>query len=72
MALDKNRLGSAIATAVKAISIPQSSPITDAKMIEIWQAVSDEIIKEFTTNGVVNTIVITPDTINGTGVGGIS
>lgn len=72
MALDPSRMGTAIAAAVKASAPVAGSPVTDAQLEAIWIAASTEIIKEFVSNGIVATIVATPDTLTGTGTGSIS
>lgn len=73
MSLDKDRLGNALADRIITI-MGASAPIAadETALRDLMKALSDEIIKEFETNGVVNTTVTTPDTINGTGVGTIT
>jgi hypothetical protein len=52
MALDKDRLGTAIKNAIDAMTTLQKSDIE-----YVWQAISECFINEFTTNGVVTTDV---------------
>ena len=50
MALDSaSTIGIAIATAIKGITIPQKTAIDDAKLQEIWTAVSVEIRSQLTS-----------------------
>ncbi len=73
MALDKDRMGQAIADAIALVST--SNPITPTEIANVWKAASDEIIKEFTNNGIVTTTVTgtLPDGAEAaTGDGGIS
>ncbi len=73
MALSGNRLGTNIFNAIKASAPSATAKVTDNDLEAMWQLIGNEIIDEFTANGVVNTtvstVVITPDTINGTGAG---
>ena len=49
MALDKDRLGLAIVTALQALN-PNTLPEHTALMLPYWVAVSDEVIKEIQNN----------------------
>ena len=50
MGVNPTTLGTAIANAIKAISIPAASGISDATREEIWQAVATEIDSEYSAN----------------------
>ena len=70
MALDKDRLGNAIVTALKLLN-SEIGGANEAELTIVWKTIANEIILELKNNGVVNTTVTTPDTINGTGEGTI-
>ena len=72
MALDGDRLGVAIATAITAAKPADGAAMSSAELETMWKVIAGEIVDEFTSNGDVATTVTTPDTINGTGTGGIS
>lgn len=54
MALDPNRLGTAMAAAVDAVGIVAGTPVTDAQRKAIWVGVAQAIVDEFTANAMVN------------------
>ena len=72
--LDYMGTGSAIAAAVKAISasIPTGTPVSDAKQIEIWQAVVQKIYLDLAANAQVAPGLFVAPPLGGpvTGVGG--
>ena len=60
MALDGNRLGTAMYTAMNAlVPTPGGTGISDAKREDMWKAIGVAIVSEFTTNGVVNVANVT-------------
>jgi hypothetical protein len=69
MALDGNRLGTAIADAIKASVPPPGSKITDAQLETMWQLVGTEIVNEITNNAEVATTT-TGTVTTGPGAGG--
>ena len=42
MALDKNRLGQAIADRIQSLAPDANAPITPAQLVILWQAVSED------------------------------
>ncbi len=57
MALDEDRLGTAIAAAVTAARPDEDVAITNQQLIDMWKVISGEIIDEFKDNAVVTTAV---------------
>lgn len=57
MALDKDRLGDAIAAAVQAQGITAGTPISTGQLQTMWRAIAKEIIDEFTGHAVVTSTV---------------
>lgn len=53
MALNGDRLGVAIAAAIKSSVPAADAPVTDAQLETMWKLVANEIVNEFTSNGVV-------------------
>jgi len=47
-------------------------PLDSAKLNRFAEALAKAIVDEIQANAIVNTTVVTPDTINGTGVGTVS
>jgi len=78
MALDKDRLGNAMADAV--LTLSGLTPIggDETKLRDLMKVLADEIIKEFIANAVITTTTSTPGaqagvtTLPGVGAGGIS
>lgn len=70
MALDKDRLGAAIAAAITAQSITAGTPVTPTQLENLWKAVAKEIIDEFKNNSTVAVTGVTPG--GGTAAGTIS
>lgn len=56
MALDGNRLGTAIANAIQASIPPANQKITSGQLEAMWQAVANEIVTEFQTNAEVGNL----------------
>lgn len=69
MAFDGDTLGSAIASAIEGVT---GGTIVGTQSEDIWKVIAGEILDHITANGVVSTVVTTPDTINGTGTGSIA
>jgi len=69
MAMDGDSLGNEIAVALEAVT---GAPLVGTEGEDMWKAIAGAIIKHIQSNGVVNTTVTTPDTVNGTGVGTVS
>lgn len=73
MAMDKDRLGSAIWTAVKALYSygPDMTPTMDAAGLLLWKTVADKIILEIQGHAVVTSVGIDPpgdgSNVNSTG-----
>ena len=68
MAMDGDAMGAAIQAAIEGVSgatLPTMSQ-------DIWKAIGGAIVLHIQTSGVVSTIVATPDTLTGTGVGTIA
>jgi len=51
MALDSDRLGTAIAAAITANAPSDNTPVTPTQLTNIWKAVALEIVNEFKNNG---------------------
>lgn len=69
MAMNGNSLGNEIAVALEAVT---GAPLVGTEGEAMWKAIAGAIVKHIQSNGVVNTTVTTPNTINGTGVGTVS
>lgn len=62
MALDKDRLGTAIKNAVMANTPPAGTAITPTQLENMWKAIAKEIIDEFKNFGVVQVTGVTAGT----------
>lgn len=62
MAMDKDRIGTAIWTAVKALYSysPSITPAADAAGLALWKVISDQIILEIQGHAVVTSTTSTP------------
>ena len=70
MPLEKNRLGMAMAKAIKDSRPDEGEAITDLQLENMWVAVADQIISEIKTNATVTTTVtVTTPAGPGTGTG---
>jgi len=50
MAMDKDRLGTAIATTVQIFKPAPGTPITTAILVDMWKAIAGDIITEINDN----------------------
>lgn len=51
MALDGNRLGTAIANTIRSFRPAAGVAVSDAVLEQMWQAVANDIVNEIKTNG---------------------
>lgn len=80
MAMDKDRLGAAIWTAVKAQTSfgAELDATQDAKGLALWKAIANQILLEITGHAVVSSTTSTPGatagptTLPGTGTGAVT
>lgn len=72
MALDGDKTGAAVAAIIQANAPTPGTPVTPAQLETMWKAIITKIYADIAADGVVNTVVTTPDTINGTGTGSMS
>lgn len=69
MAMTNAGLSAKIKTEIEAI---YGAADSDQKLQDFCDALGKAIVEYVTANAVVATVVVTPDTINGTGTGGVS
>ena len=65
MALDGNRLGTAIFNAINSISIPQDSEVSNATLENIYKAMGTAIVNEIISNAQVTTTTSSTGTATG-------
>lgn len=72
MALDGDRLGTAIAATIQSFKPAPGTAITEAQLEQMWQAIGREIVKEFEDNAEITTTVAVTQVTGVTPGGGVS
>lgn len=71
MALDKDRWGTNVAAAIKAIGVTAGTPVTDTQLQNLWKAIKEQDKTEINTNADIdlasNDISVLPGSFSNTG-----